>query len=713
MGLDYNGRLIMAKVAHFCYPYKDTQQLVESDNVEKKVAEVKSLFQGKTMFACMDRCDNLSGLIPKFRAFKRFLEQHSKYRGKVVLVQYCFASSAGYERMLVDSLSDQADAFLQVNEDGHLQIFRKDGNKGGDDVNCDIYLRIEKMDRSDRLALFRAANVYLDTSVKAGLNLMPFEFTTAHYDDVLQHSVSIVSEFSGCCRVLLGSLRINPWNTNELVATCDRALTMGESERKERFESNLTYASENCPMEWFEEFLSDLRRARKKEGVRIDCIGFGAKIRPVVVGQDFGKLPVPAVMASYRQARNRIMFFDYEGTLAYDKRRLHREYGAPKGDVSDLKSRGSAPDEEVLQCLRTLCSDTLNTVVVLSGRSTEQLAEWFSSVPRLGLAAERGFYYKLPMATGDKWQSVIQNNPDCTWKSNAFEIMKQFVKRTQGSFIENKGSALVWNYRDADQHFGSWQAKELNQNLKDLLFGFEVDVIDGKGYVEAKIRGINKGVAVTKVLSKVAQSLGEIDFVLAIGDDRSDEDMFQAVNLFIDPTEATVDNTSQLSTTDGDSDSHSDRDNRQPHGIQNSGLKLSREITSAKSDGMGLKSKKGGLSSLHASVAGDLRSLATGDSLYADESVGNATQRRFFTCTVGRKPSAAKFYLDDVEEVTEFLTNMKSCSDRRKFQFSSLNSHTWSGGDMQMRSRQFGSMPALSSLAFSPPARLPQQASHI
>ena len=58
--------------------------------------------------------------------------------------------------------------------------------------------------------------------------------------------------------------------------------------------------------------------------------------------------------------------------------------------------------------------------------------------------------------------------PDYSWKSYAFEIMRQFVKRTQGSFIENKGSALVWQYRDADPHFGSWQAKELSTHLKDL-----------------------------------------------------------------------------------------------------------------------------------------------------------------------------------------------------------------------------------------------------
>jgi len=710
LGLDYNGRLIMIKVAHFPYPFQDSKQLIMGDSVATKAAEVKALFKGKTVFASMDRCDNLSGLIPKFRAFKRFLRDRPNHKGRAVLVQYCFASAAGYDGTvaLLESLKGQADAFVQCDKQGALRIVSKSGEEPASDESFDIYIRVdEKTDRSERLALFRAADVLIDTSVKAGLNLMPFEFITAHYDDSHQTSVVIVSEFSGCSRVLLGSLRINPWNTSEVVSACERAMTMAEHERKERLDSNLLYASENSPMVWFEDFLTDLRRAQKKEGVRIEHIGFGAKLRPWVVNEKFRKLEQNEVLWGYRNSKNRIIFLDNEGTLASDKRHLYREYGAPKGDVSDLKSHGTAPDEHVLKCLRTLTADSRNTVVILSGRDTKLLEEWFSSVPRIGLAAERGFYYKLPIATGDQWHCMAQN-PDCTWKSYAFEIMRQFVKRTQGSFIENKGSALVWQYRDADQHFGSWQAKELSSHLKELLFGYDVDVIDGKGYVEVKLRGVNKGVAVTKMLTKVAQSFGEVDFVLCIGDDRSDEDMFEAVNLFIDPceTEANVDDTSQLSTTDGESHSDSERGQLEVQLAASkakgdlSGTRLRASIsTPAESSGMGSKMKKG-LSSLSSSIAGDLGSL--GGNIVGGEDSSPA-QRRFFTCTVGRKPSAAKFFLDDVEEVSELLSMLKSQHEKQRELPPSY--HTWSGGDGAKRGMRVGSMPALSSLAYPNRAR--------
>merc|ERR1712151_190771 len=182
------------------------------------------------------------------------------------------------------------------------------------------------------------------------------------------------------------------------------------------------------------------------------------------------------------------------------------------------------------------------------------LEDWFGKVQKIGLAAERGFYNKLPTLTGDQWH-CMDKNPDFAWKSCAGEIMRQFVQRTQGSYIENKGSALVWQYRDVDQHFGSWQAKELSSHLKELLFGFDVDIEEGKGYVEVKLLGINKGITSTRVLEKVSASLGDVDFVLCLGDDQSDEDMFQAINQYVDPSEELDDSTHD---PDSASDSVSD-----------------------------------------------------------------------------------------------------------------------------------------------------------
>ncbi|KAL8426563.1 hypothetical protein ACSSS7_008084 [Eimeria intestinalis] len=64
----------------------------------------------------------------------------------------------------------------------------------------------------------------------------------------------------------------------------------------------------------------------------------------------------------------------------------------------------------------------------------------------------------------------------------------------------------------------------------ELLFGYPVTVVSGKGYVEVKLLGVNKGKAVEKILKTLTTLHGDVDFVLCIGDDRSDEDMFAVIN---------------------------------------------------------------------------------------------------------------------------------------------------------------------------------------
>ncbi len=46
---------------------------------------------------------------------------------------------------------------------------------------------------------------------------------------------------------------------------------------------------------------------------------------------------------------------------------------------------------------------------------------------------------------------------DFSWKAMTLPILKQYQESTDGSWIENKESALVWHYGDADPDFGNWQ----------------------------------------------------------------------------------------------------------------------------------------------------------------------------------------------------------------------------------------------------------------
>ncbi|CAM9446996.1 unnamed protein product, partial [Choristocarpus tenellus] len=117
--------------------------------------------------------------------------------------------------------------------------------------------------------------------------------------------------------------------------------------------------------------------------------------------------------------------------------------------------------------------------------------------------------------------------------------MQYFTERTPGTYIENKESSLTWHYRDADPHFGLWQAKDMQINMEDVLSNLPLEILQGNRMLEVRHQATNKSMvaeAVLKLLS-TSQSVrerGEVDFILCVGDDRSDEDMFQTVKRFRD-----------------------------------------------------------------------------------------------------------------------------------------------------------------------------------
>lgn len=75
---------------------------------------------------------------------------------------------------------------------------------------------------------------------------------------------------------------------------------------------------------------------------------------------------------------------------------------------------------------------------------------------------------------------------DFGWKNIVLPILEPYKEATDGSFIEQKESALVWHHQDADPHFGSSQAKELLDHLESVLVNEPVVVKRGQHIVEVK-----------------------------------------------------------------------------------------------------------------------------------------------------------------------------------------------------------------------------------
>jgi trehalose 6-phosphate synthase/phosphatase len=172
----------------------------------------------------------------------------------------------------------------------------------------------------------------------------------------------------------------------------------------------------------------------------------------------------------------------------------------------------------LLELLRRLASDPRSEVVIVSGRDLATLDRWFGALP-VGLVAEHGASLRR---AGDRWASL--SVVGTSWRESVVAIMQVFADRLPGSFIEQKEVSVAWHYRGADDELGPARARELIEALRDVKSVTGVSVLAGNKVIEARPVGTTKGSAARRLLDLVRP-----DFVLAAGDDETDEDLFAAL----------------------------------------------------------------------------------------------------------------------------------------------------------------------------------------
>ena len=92
--------------------------------------------------------------------------------------------------------------------------------------------------------------------------------------------------------------------------------------------------------------------------------------------------------------------------------------------------------------------------------------------------------------------------------------------------MEEKETSLAWHYRIADDHeYALRRAQELAWQLKSFIQPEQaLQIIEGNMVIEVKKTAFNKGTSATAFIEEE-----KYDFILAMGDDTTDEDMFEAL----------------------------------------------------------------------------------------------------------------------------------------------------------------------------------------
>lgn len=509
IGLEYFGRTVYIKICPVGIHMGQIESALNHPSSSAKVKEIKEKFRGKKIILGVDDMDIFKGISLKLLAMELLLQQHPEFRGQLVLVQIINpARSTGKD--VQEARKETYEITKRINDNFGLLGYEP------------AVLVDRPVSLHEKTAYYALAECCIVNAVRDGMNLVPYNYIvsrqgTPTVDEALgialgspHTSTLVVSEFIGCSPSLSGAIRVNPWDIDAVAEALDVAISMSDVEKQLRHEKHYRYVSSHDVAYWARSFMQDLERACKDHYSKCCCsIGFGLNFRILSLSPSFKKLPLNHMVSIYKRTCRRAIFLDYDGTLV------------PQTSIV------KAPSPEVISVLNNLCSDPKNTVFIVSGRGCKSLSDWFTQCGNLGIAAEHGYFIRWNRKSS--WEtSPSAINFD--WKRIAEPVMTLYTEATDGSYIESKDSALVWHHQDADPDFGSWQAKELLDHLENVLANEPVVVTRGQHIVEVKPQGVTKGLATEKVLSTLISSGKPVDFVLCIGDDRSDEDMFASIS---------------------------------------------------------------------------------------------------------------------------------------------------------------------------------------
>jgi trehalose 6-phosphate synthase/phosphatase len=463
MGIDYH-KFSKAARDHEKKSKKQQSELQQRLNTHKQSAP------DAKFFLSIDRLDYTKGIAKRLNAFEYFLHKYPEYKEKVRLIVLAVPSRSNVPQYQL--LKKEIDELVgRINGEFSTVSWTP------------IWYFYRSMPFENLIDLYTSSDIAWLTPIRDGMNLVAKEYIATRSDKT---GVLILSEMAGSAYEMNDALLINPNNFEQIADALHKAINMPVEEQMER-NSTMQKRLERYNVEkWANDFMQALTDQREKD--------------PANIARKLSVDLMNIILSDFKKAKNRLLFLDYDGTLA--------------GFHDDPQQAG--PDEGLYTLLDRFSALENTDTYLISGRDKQTFSKWFIA-KKYNMIVEHGVW----ISRNGKSFSMLENVKK-DWMEKIRPVLESFVDRTPGSFIEEKNYSLAWHYRKTDPDFGQKRAVELDTVLRSLIANDDLSVLNGNKVMEIKSSNVNKGRAAMRILGEK-----EYDFVFAIGDDWTDEFMFQ------------------------------------------------------------------------------------------------------------------------------------------------------------------------------------------
>lgn len=442
--------------------------LHKKKTIQNKINKLNENIGSRKTVLAVERIDQCGGLIKCLKAFEGMLKSHPEMPARVKFyIRTTDGLSSVHE---VSALKREMEAVIK---NCNRNFLGKSGSLA-DYVHGPL-------NENETVALCCVSDILLVASERDGLNLLSKRYLACRSG---KQSTLVLSEFAGGTRDLSDAIVFNPNDFNDCREALSSAL-VGRSGSMIDDESDMAKSlKRNTAMRWAVEFTEGLKAVKQKqEEARTKLLS--------------GKLRTQ-LLTDYHTSNRRIIILDYNGTLV----------PLPKKGISE------PPGSSIKNLLTLLGESRQNRVVIISDNEMALLDKWFRDIS-VDLIACSDAAYRT-----DEWNTLeeLPNN----WKEDARPILERFVDRTPGSHIQEKKYSMIWHFEKATKELGDVRSRELMDNLKSFTATDYLSVNEGERLIEIKNAETFKGNILRTYLG---DSIG--DFILAIGDDWSNEYMFE------------------------------------------------------------------------------------------------------------------------------------------------------------------------------------------
>lgn len=203
-------------------------------------------------------------------------------------------------------------------------------------------------------------------------------------------------------------------------------------------------------------------------------------------------------------SKNKLVLLDFDGTLV---------------DFTSYASDTVMPHELAGLLKEIDCIDT-NKLVIITGRRKEDIDRLIGKLS-IDIIAEHG----ARIRENGIWRTLVDGSNG--WKKDIIPVLRQFSEISENAYIEEKTFSLAWHFRNVETKTGIKNSQKLVGILAPVAQKNNLRLLNGKKVVEIIDKNVNKGFATKYLIDKY-----RFDFVLSIGDDNTDEDMFSVLRNF-------------------------------------------------------------------------------------------------------------------------------------------------------------------------------------